>query len=190
DANHAAAALLRGHGYEPLATSWLLEIATAAEPVPPDQPPGGVAIRPFRPGDGPAVHRLIGDAFGEWQKRPRPYDEWARLTVERPTFAPAVSPLAFHGDDLVGAVLSLDVPRAGDGYVDEVAVRADHRSRGIARVLLRHAFHAFHEHGRRTCVLWTHSDTEALAFYQRLGMTVRDTSTHYSRALSAAEFVR
>jgi len=126
DANLAAAALLRGHGYEPRATNWLLEIAMTAEPAVPEPPPSGVLIRPFRSGDGPAVHRLIEDAFNEWQQRPRQYDEWAQLL---------------------------------------------------------HAFRGFYRHGRRSCALWTHSDTQAFSLYQRLGMTVRETATHFSRAL-------
>lgn len=68
-----------------------------------------------------------------------------------------------------------------EGRVQRVAVRRDHRGRGIARLLLLEAFGAFHRRGRRACTLWTHSDTEALALYERVGMTVRRSSTVYSR---------
>ena len=123
----------------------------------------------------------------EWQQRRKPYAEWARLTVGRTTFAPWASPLAFEGDRLVGAVLSLDTgdPDGGEGYVERVAVRRDHRDRGIARLLLREAFRAFYLQGRRSCVLWTHSDTGALALYERIGMTVRRSSTVYGKPLVA-----
>src|SRR3712207_7256319 len=50
----------------------------------------GVTVRPFRPGDERAAHRLTEDAFGAWQKRRKPYAEWARLTVDRTDFAPAL----------------------------------------------------------------------------------------------------
>ena len=80
-------------------------------------------------------------------------------------------------------MLSLDLPRARGGYVHQVAVHRDHRNRGIARALLLHAFRGFYRHGRRSCALWTHSDTQAFSLYQRLGMTVRETATHFSRAL-------
>ncbi|WP_412541674.1 GNAT family N-acetyltransferase [Longispora sp. K20-0274] len=178
DTDGAAVGLLRAHGFEPFATNWLLEIAMPTEPEVPE-PPAGVTVRAFRSGDGPAVHRLLEDAFDEWQERRRSYDEWARLTVERATFAPELSPVAFAGDEPVGVALALDVPGSADGYIERLAVRRDHRGLGIARLLLRHTFRDFHRRGRRTCTLWTHTNTGALSLYQRVGMTVRLSSTVY-----------
>ncbi|AVV44566.1 GNAT family N-acetyltransferase [Streptomyces sp. ID05-04B] len=183
DSDRTAVALLRSSGYSPLVTEWLLEIAMPEEPVVPE-PPEGVVVRPFRPGDGHAVHRLTEDAFDEWQQRRQSYQEWARHTVDRTTFEPAASPIAFAGDRMVGAVLSLNGPGRDEGYVERVAVRHDHRNRGIARMLLREAFRAFYVRGMRTCTLWTHSDTGALSLYERIGMTVRRSSTVYSKDLA------
>ncbi|MFJ9833396.1 GNAT family N-acetyltransferase [Streptomyces sp. NPDC101169] len=182
DSDTGAAALLRAHGYEPLVTAWLLEFAMPAEPSVPEAPPG-IAVRPFGAGDGPAAHTLVQDAFDEWQERRQGYEEWAVQTVERPTFAPRQSALAFAGHDLVGAALALDVPGTDEGYLEQVAVRRDHRGRGIARLLLRHTFRAFHRTGLRCCTLWTHSDTGALDLYHRVGMTVRHSSTVMSKDL-------
>ncbi|MER6473114.1 GNAT family N-acetyltransferase [Streptomyces collinus] len=140
-------------------------------------------MRPFSTGDEHAAYQLIEDAFDEWQPRRKPYTEWAQHTVERPAFAPAMSALAFNGSQLVGAALSLDLPESGEGYVEEVAVRRDHRDQGIARLLLRHVFRGFHRQGRWTCTLATHSDTGALALYLRVGMTVRHSSTVYRKSL-------
>ncbi|BDM69600.1 GNAT family acetyltransferase [Streptomyces nigrescens] len=182
DADSGAVALLRSRGYEPLVTSWLLEFAMSEEPAVPE-PPRGVTVRFFRDGDGPAAHVLVQDAFDEWQERRQAYEEWAMHTVERPAFAPTLSALAFAGDQLVGAALALDVPGTDEGYVEQVAVRRDHRGRGIARLLLRHTFRAFHRAGRRSCTLWTHSDTGALDLYLRVGMTVRRSSTVFRKAL-------
>ncbi|WP_234326126.1 GNAT family N-acetyltransferase [Streptomyces sp. NRRL S-337] len=183
DADMGAVALLRSRGYEPLVTSWLLEFAMREEPAVPEPPPTGVTVRPFRAGDGPAAHVLVQDAFDEWQERRQAYEEWATHTVERPAFAPALSALAFVGDQLVGAALALDVPGTDEGYLEQVAVRRDHRGRGIARLLLRHTFRAFHRAGRRSCTLWTHSDTGALDLYLRVGMTVRHSSTVFRKEL-------
>jgi mycothiol synthase len=185
DSDSAATELLRSHGFEPLVTSWLLGIAMPNEPKVPEPPPG-IVVREFQPGDELAAHQLTEDAFDEWQQRRKSYQEWALLTVERATFAPTLSPLAFAGDQMVGAVLSLDVPDLSEGYIERVAVRRDHRNQGIARLLLGHAFRAFYRQGRRTSTLWTHSDTGALSLYERVGMTVRRSSTVYSKALSAA----
>ncbi|MEG8278781.1 GNAT family N-acetyltransferase [Streptomyces sp. AHA2] len=183
DADTAAARLLRSRGYAPFVTEWLLQIALPTEPEVPNAP-AGITVRPFRPGDERAAHRLTEDAFGAWQKRRRPYDEWARLTVGRTDFAPALSTVALAGDRMVGAVLVLDVPGTGEGCIDRVAVARDHRGRGLARVLLRETFRALHRRGRRGCVLWTHSAADALPLYERLGMTVRRSSTVYGRHLT------
>ncbi|MHB6905988.1 GNAT family N-acetyltransferase [Streptomyces sp. DB-54] len=182
DDTHAVA-LVRSRGYRPLVTAWQLEFAMADEPAVPE-PPAGLTVRPFRSGDERAAHHLIEDAFDAWQPRRKSYEEWARHTVGRPTFAADRSTLAFRGDQLVGAVMSLDLPEAGEGHIEQVAVHPDHRNRGIARLLLRHAFRAFHRQGVRTCTLWTHSDTGALALYLRVGMTVRLGSTVFRKGLA------
>ena len=80
-------------------------------------------------------------------------------------------------------MISLDLADTDEGYIEQPAVRRDHRKLGIARLLLRHAFRAFHQRGRRTCTLGTHSDTGALALYLRAGMTVRHSATVYRKSL-------
>ena len=182
DADTAAVALVRAAGFERVVTAWLLEIALPAGAVP--KPPDGVTVRMFRPGDERAVHVVTEDAFDDWQARRKDFDEWARMTVGRRTFAPGVSPVAFAGEEMVGAVLSLDDPDSPDGYIERVAVRRDHRGRGVASLLLRHAFDGFHRRGREVCTLWTHSDTGALALYERVGMSVRRSSTVYGKELA------
>ncbi|MFJ1652814.1 GNAT family N-acetyltransferase [Streptomyces sp. NPDC088337] len=182
DDDPEAVALLRSRGYEPMVTEWLLEFAMPDEPAVPE-PPAGVTVRPFRPGDEHRAHQLIEDAFDEWQQRRNSYQEWARHTVERPTFAPAMSALAFDGGQLVGAAIALDPPETGEGYIEQVTVDRDHRKQGIARLLLLHAFRAFHRQGRRTCTLNTHSDTGALTLYLRVGMRVRHSSTVCRKSL-------
>ncbi len=184
DGDRAAVELMASRGYDTLATAWLLAIGLPDEPVVPDAPTG-IRVRHFHPGDEHAAHQLTEDAFDEWQKRRRSYEEWALLTVGRATFAPAMSPVAFAGEEMVGAVLSLDVPSSDEGYIERVAVRGDQRNRGIARLLLRHAFRDFHRQGRRACTLWTHSDTGALSLYERVGMTVRRSSTVHRKVLAA-----
>ncbi|MES4893153.1 GNAT family N-acetyltransferase [Streptomyces sp. NPDC096012] len=183
DSDRPATALLRSSGYFPLVTEWLLTIALPAGTQAPE-PSAGITVRPFRPGDEQAAYQVTEDAFDEWQQRRRTYAEWARLTVERPTFAPAASPLAFAGGQLVGVVLSSDEPGADDGHIERVAVRRDHRNRGIARMLLREAFSTFQYRGKRTCTLWTHTDTGALSLYEGIGMTVQRSSTVYTKVLA------
>ncbi|WP_274917262.1 GNAT family N-acetyltransferase [Streptomyces sp. WZ-12] len=189
DTDRPAAALLRSRDYQPLVAAWELTYAMAEEPAVPG-PPAGVTVRPFDSGDARAVHRLVEDAFAAWQPRRRSYEEWARHTVDRAAFAADCSAVALVDGQLVGAVLALDLPDADGGHLEQVAVRRDHRDRGIARLLLRQAFRAFHRHGRRNCTLWTHSDTGALDLYLRVGMTVSQSSTVFRKELGREELVR
>ncbi|MFF4582011.1 GNAT family N-acetyltransferase [Streptomyces sp. NPDC001373] len=179
-----AVALLRSRGYEPMVTEWLLEFPMPQEPTVPE-PPAGITVRPFEPGDEHDAHRVVEDAFDEWQERRKSYREWARHTVERPAFAPAMSALAFADGRLVGVALSLDLPDTGEGYIEQVAVRRDHRNRGIARLLLRTVFRSFHRQGRQACTLGTHSETGALDLYLSVGMEVRYASTVFRKDLPA-----
>ncbi|MEV6792834.1 GNAT family N-acetyltransferase [Streptomyces sp. NPDC051320] len=73
--------------------------------------------------------------------------------------------------------------RSRPATADDIGVRHDHRGQGIARLLLRRTFRAFHRAGRRSCTLWTHSDTGALDLYLRVGMTVRHSSTVFRKQL-------
>ncbi|WP_427893868.1 GNAT family N-acetyltransferase [Kribbella sp. GL6] len=180
DADEAGTALLRSRGYEVLATNWLLERPVGGEaPTIPD----GVTVRPFAPGDAREAHQVVQDAFDDWQPRRHGYEEWAGTSIERPSFDPALSPVALSGDEIVGVVIGLDLPDSPDGYVDQVAVRKDFRGRGIARTLLTVAAQEAGRRGRRTLTLWTHSGTGALAMYQRLGMSVRRSTTVYRTEL-------
>ncbi|MGZ6751959.1 MAG: GNAT family N-acetyltransferase [Nocardioides sp.] len=187
DGDEAAVALLRSRGFTPMVTQWMLGIDLDEEPVVPAAP-DGVRVRAFRPGDEQAAHTLTEDAFDEWQERRRSYDEWALLTVGRSTFMPDCSPVAVVGrgadERMVGAVLSLDLPDLGEGYVERVAVRRDQRGQGLARLLLRRAFLGFHVRGLPSATLWTHSGTGALALYERVGMDVRRASTVYAKDLT------
>jgi GNAT superfamily N-acetyltransferase len=183
DKDLAGVELVRARGYDVLAVNWQLELPMADEPVVPELPEG-ISVRPFAAGDAAAAHVLVEDAFDEWQPRRKSYEEWAALMVDRSSFAPALSPLAFAGDELVGAALCLDLPDSDEGYVEQLAVRRDHRGKGLAKTLLAVARQGFYRQGKRNLTLWTHSDTGALAMYERLGMTVRRSTTIYRGELS------
>ncbi len=138
----------------------------------------------FEPGrDDEQVFRLTDDAFNEWPDREEPwsYEDWRTLVIERPSFAAEASPLAFDGDEIVGAALCFDVP--GEGWVQQLATKATHRHRGIARALLQHAFGGFHARGKTVCGLNTDSRTGALGLYEKVGMRVRRSYTRYSKQL-------
>jgi mycothiol synthase len=177
NADQAGTDLVRSRGYEVLATNWLLErpITTPG----PRNVPAGVTLTRYDEARAHEVYELIEGAFSEFQQRRKSYDEWTRLTVERSTFRPNASTLAYAGDELIGAVIALDLPETDEGYVEQLAVRADWRGKGVARAMLDDTCAEFHRLGRRDCILWTHSGTGALAMYEHLGMRVRRSTTVY-----------
>jgi ribosomal protein S18 acetylase RimI-like enzyme len=178
DADEGGTALLRSRGYEVLATNWLLERPiTDAPPAAPD----GIRLTAYDAARAAEIHRLIEDAFGEFQQRQKSFEEWAELTISRSTFLPEASTLAYDGDALAGAIIALD---GDEGYVEQLAVRSDHRRRGIARAMLDRTCAGFGRLGKSTCILWTHSGTGALGMYERLGMQVRRSTTVYRRDLT------
>jgi len=185
DANTAAADLFRRTGYEPTETAWLLQVRFDDGPPQAPDPPPGITIRPFEVGvDEQATYRVIEDAFNEWPGRtPQSFDEWAHHFPAHPSFAPELSPLAFDGDDLVGAIVYLDYPGSDEGWVQQLATKATHRHRGIARALLHHAFGAAFAGGKRACGLSTNSNTGALGLYEKVGMGVRRSYTRFTKAL-------
>jgi mycothiol synthase len=185
DANAGAAELFRARGYGPLWISWILQIplTVAAEP---DDPPEGVHVRPYDPlRDGPAAFRVIEDAFSEWPDRdPSRFEDWASGLEGHAAFSPSLSRLAWEDGRIVGAALVLDYGPDNEGWVQQLAVEARHRHRGIARALLTDVFRTFHERGASACGLSTDSRTGALGLYEKVGMRVRRSYTHWAKELT------
>ncbi|WP_165553768.1 GNAT family N-acetyltransferase [Kribbella capetownensis] len=172
--------MLRSRGYEVLATNWLL-VRSIDGPAARELA-AGIRLGAYDPARAHEVHELVEDAFSTFRSRRKSFEEWGQLTVERPSFLPAVSTLAYAGDELVGAVLALDLPDSREGYVEQLAVRADQRNKGIARAMLDQTCAEFARLGRDSCILWTHSGTGALAMYEHLGMHVRRSTTVWRHA--------
>ncbi|HZD78628.1 MAG TPA: GNAT family N-acetyltransferase [Actinomycetota bacterium] len=183
DGNAGARHLLVRAGYRTSHTSWLLRIELEEEPGEPAPPPG-IEIRDFVPRqDDRIVHRLIDEAFSSFSPS-EPFEDWAADTIHRTDFTADRLAVAVDGDQIVGAAVS--IPYAGEGWIEQLAVRASHRHRGIGRALLRHAFRATWERGERMAGLATNSKTGALGLYQDVGMRVRRSYTHWAKTLAAA----
>jgi GNAT superfamily N-acetyltransferase len=182
DANAPARELFLANGYEPYWESWILEICHDAEPAPPTLPEGTL-IRPFEPGEEATVHRVIEDAFAEWGSRPRnPFEEWRAWALGRRGFEPWMLPVIVERREIVGAAFLICYPNEG-GWVQQLAVRKDHRGRGLGRALLQHAFGVFYRRGEQVTGLSTDSRTGARTLYEHVGMHVRSSYTHYASEL-------
>ena len=181
--------LLTGLGYHVRWTSWVLKLPQGAEIVP-RALPHGYAVRAADPGEYPAVHDVVEDAFLEWSDRDREtYDDFAAVTFQRPGFEPWHIRVVADADGVVVGAAFVSVYDAEDGrgaeaYISRLAVRADQRGRGLAQALMVDAFALAREHGAVSSSLSTDSRTGALGLYEKVGMQVDSVWVH--RAITLA----
>jgi GNAT superfamily N-acetyltransferase len=166
--------------------SWVLELPAGA-PLPARELPDGVVLRPIVSGrDERAAFDVIENAFSEWPDRePSSFEDWAPGVVGRGGFEPwhliVAERRTADGAELVGAchlILTGD-----EGWVNQVATRNDVRGQGIGQALLGAAFGAARERGATRFGLSTDSRTGALGLYERVGMRVRLSFTHWVKDL-------
>jgi mycothiol synthase len=183
DSDMGARRLFESGGYTIHHISWILRMALGETPPEVAVPPG-IAIRPYRHADAAAAYRVIEDAFNEWPDRASTdFASWSAHVLEHPSFAPSMSRLAFDGEELVGVALTDEYQGQSEGWVQQVATRASHRRRGIARAVLQSVFGAHHARGRRLVGLSTGSQMGALTPYERIGMRIRRSYTAWEKAL-------
>ena len=189
DTNADAISLFVRHGYAPRHTSWVLRL--------PDDVvighrllPHGVVIRPFDPErEEEQVYRVVEDAFNEWPTRePSTFEEWQSGVTGRSDFDPTLLFVAVADQDVVG--VSFGIPYPDEGWVQQLAVRRDHRDQGLAKALLRTTFDELRRRGSPAVGLSTDSRTGALDLYVDVGMVVRSSYTHYSKVLVPGDSVR
>lgn len=185
DTNVAAISLFVRHGYTPRYTAWALRLPDDAIF---DHPPlpEGITIRPYDAArEEFQVYRVVEDAFNEWPTRvPSSLDDWRSGVTGRTDFDPSLLLVAVHAGEVVG--VSFGIPYPDEGWVQQLAVRRDHRGRGLAKALLRASFDEFRRRGFPEVGLSTDSRTGALDLYLDVGMIVRASYTHYSKLLTPA----
>lgn len=185
DSNTDATSLFVRQGYEVRHTSWVLRLPddVTIDDVP---LPKGMSIRPYRQGiEDEAVYQVIEDAFNEWPTRqPTTYESWRASAVERLDFDPNLLLVAVDDGAIVGAAFCIPYPE--EGWVQQLAVAADHRGRGLAKALLRRSFEEMRKNGSPAVGVSTDSRTGALGLYTAVGMEVHATYHHYSKLLTGS----
>jgi GNAT superfamily N-acetyltransferase len=176
----AADRLLSALGYRVRWTAWDLELPAGGE-IQARPLPDGFALRDAAEADREAAWTLLEDAFLEWSDRERQtLDELGRRIWGRPNYEPWNLRLLSNADgELVGAVHVHLADEAG--YVAKIAVRRDHRGRGLAAPMLLDAFRLAREHGAVRCYLSTDTRAGARTLYEKVGMVV--ASTWVNRAI-------
>lgn len=178
--------LLEQLGYEVRWTSWVLQLPAGASIVE-RALPEGYAVRAADPGEYPAVHAVVEDAFLEWSERERePYDDFLAVVVGRPGFEPWQLRVVTDPTEIIVGVAAVSIAITEDtgdpeAYIARLAVRRDQRHRGLAQALMVDAFARARDHGAMTSALSTDSRTGALGLYEKVGMQV--TSSWVNRGI-------
>jgi mycothiol synthase len=166
-------------------TIFVMETVLDAPP-PPPEPPAGITLRAFVPGqDERATFDTAEAAFlDSWERLPGEYHRWLG-TTEQERRDPDLWTLAV--DDASGAVVGTCLGKiAGtSGWISSVGVRRPWRGRGLALALLRHNFAAFHGRGIRKVGLNVDAEsiTGAPRLYARAGMRVTEEYLLYRKEL-------
>jgi GNAT superfamily N-acetyltransferase len=180
DARGDAIALMQAAGALPVRTAWILRLDHDAAAPPHPSEVAGFVLRESRPDDELAALETMEQAFSEWPDRPpSTLATWQAMVTLREGFTSDQLQVAVGPDGrILGAAFLID-----DGHelwVDKLATHPQERGRGIGSALMQRAFVLAHARGRRATCLSTDSNTGALPFYQRLGMGVTRSFTHWA----------
>jgi mycothiol synthase len=194
DNERSAAALFVALGYQRGHTAWILRTGLSELPVGPDLPVG-YRFRPYVPGvDDRSIYGLIDEAFSEWRNADSEamgFENWAVCMLREVPAGfvvlleqthPACPPGAAADARLVGVAVGRDYPAEGEGSIEQLAVRREHRGRGFGQALLSESFRRFREAGRVRASVSTDSRTGALGLYEHVGMAVVRSYTRWVKA--------
>jgi mycothiol synthase len=163
--------LYRPRGYETVRRFRRMVIELESAPHP--EPPPGVALRALRPGEEPAVHDLLEEAFAEhWEHQRRTFDQYARRTFSRDDYDPSLCAVAETDGELAGASLNWWKDVGDWGWIGTIGVPPRFRGRGIGEALMRWTFAEFGRRGEHRVALGVdaQNETGATRLYERLGM--------------------
>lgn len=177
--------LFERSGYREARRFYRMLVEHEGEPPAPEWPEG-FRVSTFEPGDGPAFHAALDEAFAdEWNFVSEPYEHWAERRMNVPDFDPTLWFIVRRGDE-IAAVLRCDAERAGAGWIGALGVRGPWRKRGLGLALLRHAFREFYRRGQRRVGLGVDAQnpTGATRLYERAGMHIAYEAVAFRKELT------
>jgi mycothiol synthase len=188
--NAGAVALYAAHGYHPARWFHSMERDLSA-PIPEVSVPPDVRITGFTPEHVGAAMLIRNESFRDhWGSIEFTGEEWA-LTMKYEAFRPALSFLAYDGQEPLGLIISheYDADTAATGirdvHIPLIGTRKQGRKRGIATALLTQVLTAARAAGFAAASLSVDADspTGALDLYKRAGFSVRHTSIAQTKPL-------
>jgi ribosomal protein S18 acetylase RimI-like enzyme len=143
-----------------------------ALPAPDPAWPDGVSVRTYRSGDARPLHAFLDGAYRDWDETyiSQPHEDWLKWMTDHDEFDPELWLLAERAHELVGCALYWAVHEQ-QGWLKDLAVRADERGRGLAKALVADGFRRYRARGARRVGLKVESTnpTGAPQLYAKLG---------------------
>jgi ribosomal protein S18 acetylase RimI-like enzyme len=103
----------------------------------------GVSVRSYEDRDGPAVKKLLDDAYA-WDAHyvPQSYDEWHTFMTDHDEFDPSLWFLAERSGELIACALHWK-EHDRRGWLKDIAVHDSARGAGLGKSLIRHGLRAY-----------------------------------------------
>jgi mycothiol synthase len=154
----------------------------AREPVP--EWPSGYLLRTVKPeSDTHELHALIQDAFDHPGRKRKSFNDWKDWMMHPPVFIPDIWFILVYQGQIVGSALCFEYESMG--WVRQLAVRQEHRGKGLGRKLLQHAFSVFSARGFSKVGLAVEAENlNALNLYQNAGMRKAVHLNEYAKKIS------
>ncbi len=147
--------------------------------------PAGVTLHATQ--DARAVYEIVDDAFvGQFAYESMDFDDWLDVERSMAGYEPAWWVLAeADGAPVAAMIMSRRDVDDGTLYVQEIATVPSHRRRGIAGILLRHAFEVAAAEGFSWVRLHVDSGNPhgATSLYRRAGFEVRSAGNTFSQTV-------
>jgi mycothiol synthase len=181
----AGRTFLEAMGYRHVRTFWHMSRPLDGTERP-GSSPAGVVIRPYREGDGPAIHRVLESAFeGHFGFEPMVYDAWEAASLRAPSTELDLVFVAEREGQAVGAIIGGSVEQ--ESWVSELGVLEEHRGMGIGRALLRRIFGELATRGRTSVKLNVDGENRsgATRLYELEGMTPGRSWHAYEKRIDA-----
>ncbi|HEX5013577.1 MAG TPA: GNAT family N-acetyltransferase [Candidatus Limnocylindrales bacterium] len=191
DADVRAANLLRGHGYSPVRTFYVL-VRPTLDDIGPTAVPEGFEVRPVAREHLRAIFDADAKAFRDHWGVVHDDDASFERFAGDPHLDPSIFVVAFAGDEIAGAVLNQidDEENARfdrrRGLLDSVFVRRPYRRRGLARALVNLSLVRLRERGMTSAYLGVDSENEhaAVHLYESCGFERARSNTYWRKPLN------
>lgn len=145
--------------------------------------PEPVELRPLRWEHLPALFDAFASAFGfDPAEGEEPGSAGYQQIFEGSPAHLEPSQVAWHGDQVVGAVWNELQPEQQSGYLSQIYTRPEWQRHGIASALIIRSLHHFRQQGLSSATVEVQArNPQALHLYEELGFRIQERITLYQK---------